>query len=57
MPTVSGKQQRAMFAAASGNSTIGIPKKVGQEFARADIARAHGQADGRMEKLKSLKRK
>lgn len=36
MPPVSEKQRRAMFAAASGNSTIGIPKKVGQEFAAAD---------------------
>lgn len=58
MPSVSSKQSRAMFAAASGHSTLGIPKKVGQEFARADIARAHAhKADGRMEKLKSLKRK
>lgn len=39
MPSVSGKQQRAMFAAASGKSKIGIPKKVGMEFAKADIAR------------------
>lgn len=36
MPAVSGAQRRAMFAAASGKSTIGIPKKVGQEFADAD---------------------
>jgi hypothetical protein len=34
MPSVSGKQQRAMFAAAKGKSTIGIPKKVGAEFAK-----------------------
>lgn len=39
MPSVSGKQQRAMFAAAAGKSTLGIPKKVGMEFAKADIAR------------------
>jgi hypothetical protein len=32
MPPRSKAQARAMFAAASGNSTIGIPKKVGQEF-------------------------
>jgi hypothetical protein len=31
-----------MFAAAKGHSTLGIPKKVGMEFARADIKRAHG---------------
>jgi hypothetical protein len=38
-PSVSGKQQRAMFAAAAGKSKIGIPKKVGAEFAAADRAR------------------
>jgi len=32
MPPRSQAQARAMFAAASGNSTIGIPKKVGAEF-------------------------
>lgn len=32
MPPVSQVQNRAMQAAASGNSTLGIPKKVGQEF-------------------------
>ena len=36
MPPVSEKQRRAMEAAAHGKSTIGIPKKVGQEFAAAD---------------------
>jgi hypothetical protein len=35
-PPVSEKQRRAMHAAASGNSNIGIPKKVGKEFAEAD---------------------
>lgn len=39
MPSVSKKQQRAMFAAAAGHSTIGIPQKVGREFANADKAR------------------
>ncbi len=39
MPSVSRRQQRAMFSAAAGKSTLGIPKKVGQEFAKADIAR------------------
>lgn len=28
-----------MFAAASGHSTLGIPKKVGAEFVAADKAR------------------
>ena len=36
MPSVSGKQARAMQAAAHGASKIGIPKKVGEEFAAAD---------------------
>ena len=31
-PPVSEKQRRAMFAAASGHSTLGMPKKVGEEF-------------------------
>ena len=39
MPSISGKQQRAMFAAAAGKSKIGIPRKVGAEFAAADRAR------------------
>jgi len=36
MPPKSEAQRRAMFAAASGDSTIGIPKSVGQEFAASD---------------------
>ena len=40
MPSVSRKQQKAMHAAASGNSTIGIPKSVGSEYAKADKAAA-----------------
>jgi hypothetical protein len=43
MPTVSRQQQKAMFAAAAGHSTLGIPKNVGKEFAAADIARAHNR--------------
>ena len=35
MPATSGPQYRAMQAAAHGNSTLGIPKSVGQEFADA----------------------
>ncbi len=38
MPSVSEKQHRAMEAAAHGHSTLGIPKKVGEEFVRADAA-------------------
>ena len=35
MPAKSKAQFRAMQAAAHGKSTLGIPKKVGQEFASA----------------------
>jgi len=36
MPPVSQAQRRAMGAAASGKSTLGIPKKVAKEFIAAD---------------------
>jgi hypothetical protein len=36
MPATSEKQRRAMYAAAAGNSKLGIPAKVGQEFVRAE---------------------
>ena len=39
MPSVSRAQQKAMHAAAAGNSTIGIPQEVGEDFAAADHAR------------------
>lgn len=35
-PAVSEKQRRAMYAAASGKSTLGIPKWVGKEFVGED---------------------
>lgn len=35
MPYTSKAQQAAMYAAASGKSTLGIPKKVGKEFVKA----------------------
>lgn len=35
MPAVSSRQYRAMQAAAHGHSTLGIPEKVGNEFADA----------------------
>lgn len=31
-PPVSEQQRKAMFAAAEGKSSLGIPKKVGEEF-------------------------
>jgi hypothetical protein len=36
VPPVSEAQRKAMHAAASGKSTLGIPKSVGKEFADAD---------------------
>jgi len=36
VPSTSAKQHRAMAAAAYGKSTLGIPKKVGKEFLKAD---------------------
>ena len=38
MPPVSEKQRKAMYAAASGHSTLGIPKSVGEEFISKDAA-------------------
>ncbi len=35
-PPVSEPQRKAMQAAAAGHSTLGIPQKVGAEFAKAD---------------------
>ena len=39
MPSKTAKQHRAMAAAAYGRSTLGIPKKVGKEFVKADKAK------------------
>ena len=36
MPMMSQAQRGAMFAAAAGKSTLGIPQTVGKEFADAD---------------------
>jgi hypothetical protein len=35
-PPVSEKQRRAMWAAREGNSTLGIPKEVGEEFTKGE---------------------
>lgn len=35
MPAKTGRQYRAMAAAMSGNSTLGIPGSVGREFVEA----------------------
>ena len=39
MPYESKAQKGAMFAAAAGKSTLGIPKKVGKEFVKAGKAK------------------
>ena len=54
MPSVSRQQQKAMFAAASGKSNIGIPKKVGEDFAAADIARGPKKLPMRASKRSGL---
>lgn len=41
MPSLTEKQHRAMEAAAHGHSTLGIPKKVGEEFVAADATAGH----------------
>lgn len=38
MPIVSEAQRKAMYAAASGHSTLGIPKSVGADFVAAGPA-------------------
>ena len=38
MPIRSEAQRKAMYAAASGKSTLGIPKSVGQDFVAAGPA-------------------
>lgn len=43
-PPVSEPQRRAMWAAAKGHSTLGIPQKVGKEFVGDATARAAGIA-------------
>ena len=43
MPSVSQAQNAAMHEAAEGHSTLGIPKKVGQEFVAADRGRKIGK--------------
>ncbi len=40
MPVVSEAQRKAMYAAAAGKSTLGIPKSVGADFIAATPAGA-----------------
>lgn len=51
MPVVSQMQRRAMYAAAAGHSTLGIPQKVGAEY----VAASHGMKD--LPKRKKPKKK
>ena len=46
MPYVSEAQRRAMYAAKEGHSTLGIPKKVGEDFVAA------GPASGKLPERK-----
>lgn len=39
MPYESEAQRKAMYAAAKGKSTLGIPKKVAKEFVKAGPAK------------------
>lgn len=50
-PIVSKAQQRAMYAAAAGHSTLGIPAKVGKDFVGA------GAKGGSFKRLPSRKGK
>lgn len=47
MPSKSGKQHRAMEAAAHGKSTLGIPRKVAKEYVAADVGRHFKTKRGR----------
>lgn len=44
MPSKTKKQAAAMRAAAAGKSTLGISKKTGQEFVKADKRAAKGSS-------------
>lgn len=54
MPSTSGKQHRAMEAAAHGRSTLGIPRKVGKKFVAADSRDKHHAEH--LTRMKSRKR-
>jgi hypothetical protein len=50
MPMKSKAQNRAMHAAASGKSNLGIPKKVGKEFVKAQNGKPVRQLPERKKK-------
>lgn len=47
MPSKTKRQHAAMEAAAHGKSKVGIPKKVAQEFVKADKASGKFRKGGR----------
>ena len=47
MPSKTKRQARAMRAAAAGKSTLGISRRVGREFVKADRAKAKRKKRGR----------
>lgn len=53
MPMVSKSQNAAMHAAASGNSTIGIPQSVAKKF----VADSHGQSIKKLPQRKTAPKK
>lgn len=54
MPDVSEAQQRAMYAAKEGRSTLGIPQSVGADFIAADKAAGNPSLPKRAPKSKKL---
>ncbi len=54
MPDVSQAQRGAMFAAASGHSTLGIPKSVGEDFIAADKAAGNPKLPKRKHNVAAL---
>ena len=54
MPIVSEAQRKAMYAAAAGKSTLGIPKSVGQDFVAAGPASGNLPARKKSSKSKPL---
>lgn len=56
MPPVSEKQRRAMYSAAEGKSTLGIPKKVGAEFVSTDKPGKLPEHKSKMSKLYDRKK-
>jgi hypothetical protein len=54
VPSVSRQQQKAMYAAKEGKSTLGIPQSVGEDFIAADKAAGNPPLPKRAPKKKPL---